>query len=429
MTYEVPFRMISAAILCSLLVACGSEVDGAVSPSAAPDTPSTPATGTTTSTGSTTSGSSTSTGSASTGSTGSTGTTGSAPSSGTTPSTGSTTSTGTTGSTTSTGTTGSTSSLVGAINTTVGAVTAVVNSALQPIAAASAAGLNTLRVRSISDRGAPADSGMFRVNCGYSHMAFDDPIVLPGQPGKSHLHTFFGNTSTDALSTTASLLAAKSSTCNGGVANLTSYWVPAMIDSTNLRALVPSDSIFYYKTGYLVPLSTMKAPPSGLRMVGGNSATRTTPVADWSPNAVYSFECWSDSLPGGRGGFQQTIPACPVGGNVLMMLVFPDCWDGVNLDSPDHRSHMAYSRGTCPSTHPVLLPQVTLNIHYAVTVGQDSTKWRLASDNYTGPGGYSVHGDVWFNWQADIEDTWLNNCLKASKDCHANLLGDGRELF
>src|SRR3954469_21703023 len=44
---------------------------------------------------------------------------------------------------------------------------------------------------------------------------------------------------------------------------------------------------------------------------------------------------------------------------------FPACWDGKNLDSPDHQSHM-YSTtrggfleaGPCPASHPVRVPQV-----------------------------------------------------------------------
>jgi len=37
------------------------------------------------------------------------------------------------------------------------------------------------------------------------------------------------------------------------------------------------------------------------------------------------------------------------------------CWDGVNVDSPDHKSHVAYPAGilgACPSSHPVEIPQV-----------------------------------------------------------------------
>src|SRR5919201_4749448 len=39
---------------------------------------------------------------------------------------------------------------------------------------------------------------VWSVKCGFSHDAPDDPIVHPGQPGASHLHSFIGNTTTDA---------------------------------------------------------------------------------------------------------------------------------------------------------------------------------------------------------------------------------------
>jgi hypothetical protein len=40
-----------------------------------------------------------------------------------------------------------------------------------------------------------------------------------------------------------------------------------------------------------------------------------------------------------------------------------------------------------------------------------------------------MHGDVWFNWQTDIAEAWLNGCIRALKDCHGFLLGDGRTTF
>lgn len=54
--------------------------------------------------------------------------------------------------------------------------------------------------------------------------------------------------------------------------------------------------------------------------------------------------------------FTGIIKACPARTPVVrrwpvskrtfleLHVTFPDCWDGVRLDSPDHRSHMAYSR-------------------------------------------------------------------------------------
>ena len=57
---------------------------------------------------------------------------------------------------------------------------------------------------------------------------------------------------------------------------------------------------------------------------------------------------------------------CPSG--IRATIIFPSCWDGVNLDSPDHKSHVAYSNSgglgstNCPSTHPVAIPQVMYEV-------------------------------------------------------------------
>jgi hypothetical protein len=56
-------------------------------------------------------------------------------------------------------------------------------------------------------------------------------------------------------------------------------------------------------------------------------------------------------------------------GGIRTTITFPTCWDGVNVDSPDHKSHVAYpvngtfeSLAPCPATHPVRLPQVMYEI-------------------------------------------------------------------
>ncbi len=76
---------------------------------------------------------------------------------------------------------------------------------------------------------APDDVGAFRFICNASHLAYDDPIVYPGQSGKSHLHQFFGNTAADANSTYSSLRTTGNSTCNSQL-NRSSYWMPAMMN-------------------------------------------------------------------------------------------------------------------------------------------------------------------------------------------------------
>jgi hypothetical protein len=268
--------------------------------------------------------------------------------------------------------------------------------------------------------GASDGTGAFRIVCMYSHMNFDDAIVYPGQPGRSHLHTYFGNTTTDAHSTHVSLRNHGNTTCNGGILNRSAYWVPAVIDTRTGRPIAPRSNIVYYKTGYSLPPSTIQPFPIGLRMIAGDMlASSAQEFASWS--------CGEHTLRGGA------IPAnCPAGQDLTMNLIFPQCWDGVNLDSANHKSHMAYPRdGRCPASHPIALSEISYNVHYNVPDSTASTHWRLSSDMYGSDksGGFSIHGD-WINgWDDAAMRSWVAGCNVVARDCHAHLLGDGREIY
>lgn len=294
-------------------------------------------------------------------------------------------------------------------------------------------GSSTLNVSPTTEI-APDSDGAFRTTCATSHMGFDDPIVYPGQTGRSHLHTFFGNTGTNAGSTPDSIRNTGNSTCRGGIANRSSYWVPSFVDTKDGTPLMPDGINVYYKNGAFDG-SLVKPLPEGLRMIAGNpSAT----VARGDDTFAYRFKCIGG--PNDENDkYGSEIPNCDVGAQVWQEIFFPQCWDGVNLDSPDHKSHMSYLvqdqsppfAKHCPSTHPVILPEIGFNVMYTVTEKDAPLRWRLSSDNYdrSKPGGYSSHGD-WFNgWKSDISDTFVNKCIRAKKDCHSHLLGDGRMIF
>jgi Domain of unknown function (DUF1996) len=124
----------------------------------------------------------------------------------------------------------------------------------------------------------------FYANCRFSHWNMDDPIVYPGQPGRSHAHTFFGNASTDASSTLASLRAAKT-TCKPA-ADKAAYWIPTLYVGT--REIRPPKAQFYFNLrGY----DQMHAFPAGLKVVAGNAHT-TRPQ---STNVVY-WACASSEM-------------------------------------------------------------------------------------------------------------------------------------
>lgn len=59
---------------------------------------------------------------------------------------------------------------------------------------------------------------------------------------------------------------------------------------------------------------------------------------------------------------------CPEG--LRAQVFFPSCWDGINLDSPDHSSHMAYpdgiDNGVCPRSHPHHLVSIFYEVLFSV---------------------------------------------------------------
>lgn len=189
----------------------------------------------------------------------------------------------------------------------------------------------------------------FAIGCGVSHRSNDDPIVFPGQPGRSHNHTFIGNRDVDAFTTPASLLGGRT-TCEEP-ADSSAYWVPTLYEGRD--AVEPLAAIVYYTARIREPLS---APPPGLVMVAGDANAKTR-----QPKGVVA---WSCGAVGGRPRFS-TIPACGEDRLLQLQVNFPSCWNGRTLSSADHRQHMRYhSAGRCPASHPVALPTISLIVLY-----------------------------------------------------------------
>jgi hypothetical protein len=298
-------------------------------------------------------------------------------------------------------------------------------------------GFATIRVRDAGFFGElrGPNSGAFRITCQPSHMRFDDPLVYPGQFGRSHHHTFFGNASIDAASNLDTLPSVGNSTCSGGIINRSAYWVPSMIDTATGRAIVPRSIVVYYKKSYNVDptsASRVQAPPPGLRMLAGDMMAMTPPARGF---LQHRFFCEN-----GGQDLSSRIPVCnanpnpvsasePWGNQLIATLFFPQCWNGRDLDSPDHKSHMAYSNGfDCPASHPVEIPEISYNVWYEMPVGTNNATWRLASDMQGAGAGDSMHGD-WINgWQEEFMSAITTNCVRTGRDCFANALGDGRIL-
>ncbi len=279
-----------------------------------------------------------------------------------------------------------------------------------------------LSVQALTDAASRPDNGAhpagnFRMACLYSHFAEDDPIIRPGQPGASHLHMFFGNTEVDAYTTTDSLVNSGGGSCQGFELNRSGYWTPAVLDGRG-NAVVPDTIIVYYKTK---DPSTTQAMPQGLKIVAGNTTSE-------SFTASHQLG-WSCGSSGFAYNISNRIPSC---GNDMInaYIAFPSCWDGTNLDSADHRSHMAYvsDHQSCPASHPVRLPQITVLLYFAPA---DTSSWYLSSDRTggfnSGPGA-TLHADWWGGWNNETMDLWTNGCIRASRNCSNGQTGTSRQL-
>jgi len=82
------------------------------------------------------------------------------------------------------------------------------------------------------------------------------------------------------------------------------------------------------------------------------------------------------------------LPTGICGGGIRATITFPTCWDGVNLDSADHKSHVSYpssgtyeSSGPCPASHPVHLPQVMYEVIWDTRQFNDKSIWPTDGTN------------------------------------------------
>ena len=297
---------------------------------------------------------------------------------------------------------------------------------------------------------APDVVGAFRFICNASHLAYDDPIVYPGQPGKSHLHQFYGNSGANANSTFASLRTSGNSTCNSPL-NRSAYWMPGMLDGLG-NVVIPDYVQVYYKrrmrTDPRCTLGNANAEgdcvnlPNGLRFIFGYDMATMT-----KGNGAPYYDCQGPTATPGhyyanQNGLATVATKCGPGNLLGAVIAGPDCWDGVHLDVPDHRSHMAYKvknqatgQFACPATHPKVIPQFTISAWYKVEpvagVQYPVQNWSLSSDAMPGmtmAQGSTLHFDYFEGWDEAIKKAWHDACIDGLKNASGGDICDGRQL-
>src|SRR5688572_7983793 len=249
------------------------------------------------------------------------------------------------------------------------------------------------------------------VSCTFSHSLPDDPIVAFRQPGASHLHDFVGARTTDAFSTFTSLRTGGTTCAVPG--DKSSYWVPALYED-GVQIVPQSNSgnnVFYYRRIGAPPGTVVQPIPAGLRIIIGN-ARAMSPQENPGLGTTIVFNC----RPAEQGTSPLPAPPTQCASDIMVIsFMFPNCWDGVNLDSADHRSHMSYPvSGRCPASHPVELPRLEAFFRYIVGPGPIGTI-TLASGPY-----YTAHQDFFNGWHPNAIQALVTNCINAGIDCGEN---------
>lgn len=285
---------------------------------------------------------------------------------------------------------------------------------------------------------APDDVGAFRMICSAGQILADDPILFPNQPGRSHLHQFFGNLNANAESSYASLRRGGESTCSNKL-NRSSYWVPALFTSGGKIVQPDYISLYYKRRPDNDPLCKKEATkgcvglPTGLRVVSGYDMAR---MGEPQPeNSTYHFRCISPGKPSEhRATIAAAIADCGGSGQVIAMIGFGNCWTGT-LDSADHRSHLTFgsyidqSYPQCPASHPYLIPELTQGVAYTIEKG-DGDVW-FASDRMNAmrmAPGSTFHADYMEAWDPTTRATWEHQCIGKLLNCSDGELGDGTML-
>lgn len=302
--------------------------------------------------------------------------------------------------------------------------------------------------------------GAFRLTCGNNGFQYNDPILYPGNAGRSHFHNFNGKVGVDQNTTFTTQMADGNSTCNfnptGSSSQNSSYWMPALLDGKGFAYQPDWITVYYKRIPKFLPLTTTPNPdcgaptgqasgplgicteiPNGLRVVAGSKMVAGQYSTNWRLDAPQgNYVCGKGGAAGPYGNLVQLSAGAPLCTEIQYGMNFPNCWDGLWLWKAD-RSHVIYpkqysdGRSRCPPSNPYLITTVTVIYNYTQINPADLTTIKLASD-YMDPGqprGWSIHSDMMIAWDARVKRMFHDNCIDKHLNCSGGDLGNGLQLI
>jgi hypothetical protein len=228
----------------------------------------------------------------------------------------------------------------------------------------------------LAANGNSGSRGTFTTNCGTNgndNHNTDNVIVAPGVTnGAHHLHDYVGNQNNDAFASDQELAGASTTCQNQG--DKSSYFWPVLrlqdgtqdFDQNNDgggkegnvgKILQPAQAQLKFvgnKKGNVV------AMPTALRIITGDAKAQVNGNANANVN-------WSCTGFENKVQLKDKYPICPQGSQVVRTSNFQSCWDGQNIDSANHRTHVSFVQadGTCANGFKAI-PQLQVRLVYNV---------------------------------------------------------------
>ncbi|MGW0209969.1 DUF1996 domain-containing protein, partial [Streptomyces sp. NPDC003233] len=284
---------------------------------------------------------------------------------------------------------------------------------------------------------ADASRGSFTSDCGVNANGLfnsDNVIVAPGvSNGAHHFHDYVGNQGNNAFASDDDLAKAGTSCVDQG--DKSSYYWPVLRlqngtqerdagspgggTEGNAGQIVTPKQVTLAFTGN--PLGKVTAMPRLLRIITGDAKAFVN--GPGNANASWSCTGYEDRQ------LKDKYPLCPPGSDVVRSFRFQSCWDGRNIDSANHRTHVAFTApdGSCPAGFRAI-PQLVERIVYDVKAPslQDGgrTVPLFAVDSFPEQLHKPVtdHGDFVNVFDADLMRQMVD-CINSGRTCGPG--GDG----